>query len=102
LRKPKILLLDEVTSALDIATEERIMDSLYQGAKDCGWLMVAHRLGTIREVDRIVVLQAIHGHGNDSIQEQGTFPELISHQGWFRMIWDKHQQVQSKMTPREK
>ncbi len=69
-RDPKILLLDESTSNLDSKSESVVQAALQQAAKNRTTLIVAHRLGTIRRCDKIMVLN------NGSIVEQGTHNEL--------------------------
>lgn len=66
-----ILLLDEATSALDNETEKKIKDSLNQLTKHSTTLVVAHRLSTIKDADRVLVI----GNGG-KILEEGTFAEL--------------------------
>ena len=68
---PKVLLLDEATSALDSASEQLIQDSLDRNLKDKSAVIVAHRLSTVRHVDRIVVLDA------GCIVDQGSHDQLI-------------------------
>jgi len=68
---PKVLLLDEATSALDSASEQLIQDSLDRSLKDKTAVIVAHRLSTVRDVDRIIVLDA------GRIVDQGTHDELM-------------------------
>lgn len=69
---PKVLLLDEATSALDSASEQLIQDSLDRNLREKTAVIVAHRLSTVRHVDRIVVLEA------GRIVDQGTHDQLIS------------------------
>ena len=69
---PKVLLLDEATSSLDSASEQLIQDSLDRNLKDKTAVIVAHRLSTVRHVDRIVVLDA------GRIVDQGTHDALMS------------------------
>lgn len=73
--KPKILILDEATSALDNITQKKVSDAL-AGLK-CTRLVVAHRLSTIKECDRILVLD------KGKIAEDGTYEELIQKNGIF-------------------
>jgi len=68
---PKVLLLDEATSALDSASEQLIQDSLDRNLKDKTAVIVAHRLSTVRHVDRIIVLDA------GRIVDQGSHDQLM-------------------------
>ncbi|MBD3345816.1 MAG: ATP-binding cassette domain-containing protein [Chitinivibrionales bacterium] len=81
LRNPKIIILDEPSSALDVITEERLFATLYEQLKEQTLIIVAHRLSTIKHVDRIFVFQ------DGSIVEQGAFDELYEKNGLFaRMV----------------
>ncbi|QHQ35354.1 ABC transporter ATP-binding protein [Algicella marina] len=75
LRNPPILILDEATSALDTETERRIQQSLTALSKGRTTLVIAHRLGTIREADRIVVME------RGQVVETGTHAQLIERNG---------------------
>lgn len=77
LKNPPILILDEATSALDTETEMIIQKALVDLAKDRTTLVIAHRLATIRNADRIVVVT------EDGIAEQGRHDELIEKGGLF-------------------
>ncbi len=77
LKDPAILILDEATSALDTETESIIQDALMNLAKDRTTLVIAHRLATIRNADRIMVVT------KDGIHEQGTHEELLKQDGMF-------------------
>ncbi|WP_117170743.1 ABC transporter ATP-binding protein [Paraliobacillus sediminis] len=77
LKNPPILILDEATSALDTQTEKIIQKSLDQLALNRTTLVIAHRLATIRDADRVVVVT------NDGIAEQGTYQELLDKDGIF-------------------
>lgn len=76
-RNPKILILDEATSALDTISEKQIQEATHNLAKDRTTLIVAHRLSTIRDADRIAVVE------NGGIAEFGTYEELMTKQGIF-------------------
>ncbi len=71
LKDPPILILDEATSALDTHTEREIQKSLDELARGRTTLVIAHRLATIRDADRIVVVTA------DGIAEQGSHAALL-------------------------
>lgn len=77
LKNPPILILDEATSALDTETESIIQAALTELAKDRTTLVIAHRLATIRNADRIVVVT------EDGIAEEGGHDELIELGGIF-------------------
>ncbi len=78
LKNPPILILDEATSALDTATEQAIQQSLAELAQGRTTLVIAHRLATIRNADRILVVT------EDGIAEQGTHRELLEKGGVYR------------------
>ncbi len=77
LRNPKIIIFDEATSALDSASEKKVQAAVDSMMKQCTTFMVAHRLSTIRNVDRIVVLDS------GRIAEIGSYDELMAKQGAF-------------------
>ncbi|PGS51703.1 ABC transporter ATP-binding protein [Bacillus sp. AFS041924] len=72
LKNPPILILDEATSALDTQTEAIIQEALNDLSKDRTTLVIAHRLGTIKKADRILVIT------EEGIAEDGTHKELLS------------------------
>ena len=72
LRESKILILDEPTSALDPETEEYLVRSLQEAAKNRLVIIIAHRLSTIRQADHIVFLE------DGRIREQGSHEELMA------------------------
>ena len=82
-KNPQILLLDEATSHLDIESEEKIQDSLKTFFKSVTAVVIAHRLTTIKEMDRIIVIQ------NGKIIESGNFSELHKTKGRFFELWEK-------------
>ena len=83
LKNPPILILDEATSALDNESEVVVGESLEKLAHDRTTLTIAHRLTTIKDYDRIVVL------GADGIEEMGTHEELLAHGGAYYRLWNQ-------------
>lgn len=75
LKDPKILILDEATAAMDTATERRIQKALTTLSAGRTTLMIAHRLSTLRDADRIVVIE------NGKMPEYGTHKELLDRKG---------------------
>ena len=75
LKNPAILLLDEATSALDSATERTVHDAMRTLSRDRTTLTIAHRLSTVIDADKIIVL----GHG--AVLEEGTHAELLARPG---------------------
>ncbi|MGD9737769.1 MAG: ABC transporter ATP-binding protein [Bauldia sp.] len=82
LKNPPIVILDEATSALDSATELAIQRSLADLAKGRTSLVIAHRLATIQNADRIVVVD------ENGIVEEGAHAELLARGGAYRRLHD--------------
>ncbi|MBW7916270.1 MAG: ABC transporter ATP-binding protein [Trueperaceae bacterium] len=80
LKNPPILILDEATSALDTQTERAIQQSLTELAEGRTTLVIAHRLATVKDANRIVVVD------EDGIEEQGTHEELLARPGTYRLL----------------
>ena len=82
--RPKVLLFDEATSALDNITQKIISDSLEE--LNCTRIVVAHRLSTIRQCDRIIVLDG------GKIVEEGSYEELVAANGFFKELVKRQQE----------
>jgi ABC-type multidrug transport system fused ATPase/permease subunit len=82
-KNPQLFLLDEATSHLDIESEQKIQDSLHKFFKDVTAIVIAHRLTTIKEMDRIIVME------DGKIVEIGNFEELYSKRGRFYELWER-------------
>jgi len=81
LADPRILILDEATSSVDIGTERTIEQALRTLLADRTSFVIAHRLSTIRDADLIVVLE----HGQ--VQEQGSHDELLARRGLYTSLY---------------
>jgi len=78
---PAILILDEATSSIDTETEQLIQRAIERVMRDRTSIVVAHRLSTVQNADRIVVLH----HGE--IREQGTHQELLAERGLYWKLY---------------
>jgi ATP-binding cassette subfamily B protein len=81
LADPRVLILDEATSSVDIGTERRIEHALRVLLADRTAFIIAHRLSTIRDADLIVVLE----HGR--VVEQGSHDELLARRGLYTSLY---------------
>ena len=85
LKNPPILILDEATSALDNESERLVQSSLAELAKGRTTLTIAHRLTTIKNADRIIVLT------ENGIQEEGSHDELMAKDGMYAHMYHMYE-----------
>ncbi|NOZ62841.1 MAG: ABC transporter ATP-binding protein [Calditrichaeota bacterium] len=76
-KKPKLLILDEATTSLDVTTENAIIDTLKKSFPDISIVMISHRISLVRDADQIVVLD------KGKIIEQGTHKTLLQNRGMY-------------------
>ncbi len=82
LKNSPILILDEATSQLDSVTENQIQDSLWDLMQGKTTLVIAHRLSTLLQMDRILVFD------KGSIVEDGSHEELLAKDGLYKKLWE--------------
>ncbi|MES9980751.1 MAG: ABC transporter ATP-binding protein/permease [Candidatus Thiodiazotropha sp. 6PLUC5] len=88
LKRPQILIFDEATSSLDTKTEQAIQETLGEVARNHTTLVIAHRLSTVVDADRILVMD------QGAIIEQGTHQQLLQRQGHYQQMWLLQQKQQ--------
>ena len=85
LKNPPILIFDEATSALDNESEKVVQESLESLAKNRTTFVIAHRLTTIQNAEKILVLT------EEGIAESGTHKELLEKKGIYEKLYNMHQ-----------
>ncbi|CAH1665084.1 Beta-(1--_2)glucan export ATP-binding/permease protein NdvA [Hyphomicrobiales bacterium] len=93
LKNPPVLILDEATSALDAATEVKLQKALEEVMKGRTTFVIAHRLATIRNADRILVFE------QGQVDEMGSFDELVAKGGRFAALARAQYLVSDKPSP---
>lgn len=83
LRKPELIIFDEATSNLDTITESAIKETIFNLNKDVTCIIIAHRLSTTKNCDRIIVMD------NGSILEMGTHQELMELNGRYHQLYNQ-------------
>ena len=81
-RRPEIIILDDATSALDLATEARLRKALRENLKDATVIMIAQRIASVKEADRIAVIE------NGTIKDCGSHDELMRTSETYRDIYN--------------
>ena len=95
LHDPSILILDEATSSVDVQTEKRIQDAISRLVKGRTTFAIAHRLSTLHNADRLVVMDA------GRIVEMGTHRELLEKQGAFYKLVQLQEEISQIIAIRE-
>ncbi len=85
LKRNQFYILDESTSNLDFGTENIIFDMIYNKFRNRTMLIIAHRLATIKNCDKIIVME------NGSIIEEGSHEELLAMKGKYHQLWEMQQ-----------
>lgn len=81
--KPELLILDEATSSLDNISEKRVQEAIKEARKDQTTIIIAHRLTTVRNADKIIVLD------NGKVVEEGRHEELLNRKGYYYNLYRK-------------
>lgn len=87
LRDSEVLVLDEATSELDIPTERMVMEEIKLERASRTIIMVAHRLESVTEADKILVLD------RGRLVEEGTHDQLVAAGGTYARLWDRHMDI---------
>ena len=82
-RRPQVLIFDEATSALDNVTERAVYEAIHARHQDAVILVIAHRLGTVKDADQIIVLRA------GEIIETGTHDALMRQRGVYATLYEE-------------
>ncbi len=88
---PPIIILDDSTSSVDMATEHRLQEALDEAIRGRTTFVIAHRLSTVRRANLILVLE------DGEIVERGTHDELLARDGFYRRIYDLQLRPQDQL-----
>ena len=92
LQEPAVLILDDALSAVDTQTERAILKALRDRRGRHTTIIIAHRLSTLREADRIIVLE------DGRISQDGTHDELRMNPGLYQRLWNIQTQIDTDET----
>jgi ATP-binding cassette subfamily B protein len=84
IKDPKILIMDDATSNVDVSTEENIINRLKASVEGCTLIMVSHRIATVMDFDKIIVLS------DGEIDDIGTHDELIKRKGVYYDMYERY------------
>ncbi|HDS02353.1 MAG TPA: ABC transporter ATP-binding protein [Firmicutes bacterium] len=84
LKNPPLLIFDEATSSLDNESESLIQDAMFKLSRDRTTIIIAHRLSTVRHVDKIIVLN------KGCLVEEGTHEILLQKEGFYHKLYTKN------------
>lgn len=90
LSDPKVLILDEATSALDDESQAVIQANMASIARGRTVITIAHRLSTVRDCDRIIVLH------QGTIVEQGSHQQLLAYGKQYKQLWQLQQELKQE------
>ena len=85
LKRPKILILDDSTSAVDTATDSKIRQALRENLKDTTKIIIAQRITSVSDADKIIVMD------DGRINAIGTHDELLATNSIYREVYDSQQ-----------
>lgn len=89
IREPRILILDEATSAVDPIVEREVIAAINEFAKDHIVVLIAHNLVSVQDADKIFVVS------NGRLLQEGTHEELMARDGLYRTMWTKEAERQT-------
>lgn len=89
-QNPAIVVMDEPTSALDSVTENFIADNMMSFFRGKTVIVIAHRLQTVKDADKIIVLE------DGQLVQEGSFNSLVSTSGRFRQLWEEQAAKRSR------
>ena len=92
----RLLLLDDVLSAVDHHTEDHLIQAIYSREPQCTTLIVSHRMSVLQKADRVIVLE------NGQVTDQGSPETLLAKGGSYAAAWraQKHFEVDELKTDR--